>query len=130
MRYGYEHSMSSIVRHGIYKSINGKNCPSSPSCHFVKIIFFNQTPSCICSMCLHCIGKIKIAPSKAVVEVDRPMKAITMHIQKPYKGKLSKFSQLSFCQKKFHETYSCICSVCLYCIGNVSNCSIKGCSRS
>ena len=26
----------------------------------------------------------KIAPSKAVVGVDRPMKALSMHIQKPY----------------------------------------------
>ena len=46
---------------------------------------------------------IKIAPSKAVVGVDRPMKAPSMHIQKPYniREKLSKFSQLSFCQKIF-----------------------------
>ena len=40
-------------------------------------------------MCLHCIvyivfASIQIAPSKAVVGVDRPMKALSMHIQKPY----------------------------------------------
>ena len=35
-------------------------------------------------MCLHCIGKVSIVPSKAVVGVDRPMKAQSMHIQKPY----------------------------------------------
>ena len=35
----------------------GKNCLSSYSCHFVKKIL-NQTPSCICSMFLHCIGKV------------------------------------------------------------------------
>ena len=61
----------------------------------------NQTPSCICSMCLHCMAKSQIVPSKAVVGVDRPMKAPSMHIQKPNKGKLSKFSQLSFRKKLF-----------------------------
>ena len=30
--------------------------------------------------------KYQIAPSKAVVGVDRPIKALSMHIQKPYKG--------------------------------------------
>ena len=40
----------------------------------------------MCSMCLHCIGKYQIAPSKAVVGVDRPIMALSMHIQKPYKG--------------------------------------------
>ena len=34
----------------------------------------HQTPSCICSMCLHCIGKVSnFVPSKAVVGVDGPM---------------------------------------------------------
>ena len=41
------------------KALLGKNCLSSHSCHFVKNYFFvNQTPWCICSMCLHCIGKV------------------------------------------------------------------------
>ena len=31
-------------------------------------------------------AKYQIAPSKAVVVVDRPIKALSMHIQKPYKG--------------------------------------------
>ena len=30
----------------------------------------------------------QIVPSKAVVGVDRPMKAPSMHIQKPNKGKI------------------------------------------
>ena len=34
---------------------------------------------------------IKLLHQKAVVGVDQPMKALSMHIQKPYKGKLSKF---------------------------------------
>ena len=35
-------------------------------------------------MCLHCIGKVSIAPLKAVVGVDQPMKAPYMQTQKPY----------------------------------------------
>ena len=53
-------------------------------------------------------AKYKIFPSKAVVGVDRLTKALSMHIQKPYKGK----SQLSFCHKIFfNQTPSCICSM-------------------
>ena len=29
-------------------------------------------------------AKYQVAPSKAVVGVDQPMKALSMHIQKPY----------------------------------------------
>ena len=32
------------------------------------------------------LAKFQIAPSKAVVRVDWPIKALSMHIQKPYKG--------------------------------------------
>ena len=65
------------------KAVEGVDQPKSS--HFVKnYFFFNQTPSCICSMCLNCIGKHQIVPLKAVVGVDRPMKAPSMHIQKPY----------------------------------------------
>ena len=34
-------------------------------------------------MCLQCMAKYQIAPLKAVVGVDWPMKAPSMHIQKP-----------------------------------------------
>ena len=62
-----------------------------------------------------------------MVEVDPPMKAPSMHIQKPYEGK---FSELSFCQKKNSEPNSSMhmfnvstlyrkCSICFHCIGNV-----------
>ena len=51
----------------------------TPSC--ICSIFIIQTPSCICSMCLHCIDKNQIVLSKAVVEVDRPMKALSMRTQ-------------------------------------------------
>ena len=44
---------------------------------------------------LNLYQKYQIAPSKAVVGVDRPMKAPSMHIYKsPIREKLSKFSQL------------------------------------
>ena len=37
--------------------------------------------------CVYIVSaKYPIAPSKAVVGVDRPIKALSMHIQKPYKG--------------------------------------------
>ena len=37
-------------------------------CHFVKNYFFlNQTPSCICSMCLHCIGKVSNCSIKSCI---------------------------------------------------------------
>ena len=50
----------------------------------------------------------------------------------PPTEKLSKFSQLSFRQKLFflNKTPSCICSMCLNCIGKVSNFSIKSCGKS
>ena len=48
-----------------------------------KIFFVNQPPSCICSIYLQILAKYKIVPSKAVVGVDPPMKAPSMHIQKP-----------------------------------------------
>ena len=36
--------------------------------------------------CVYIVSaKHQIAPSKAVVGVDRPIKALSMHIQKPYK---------------------------------------------
>ena len=34
------------------------------------------------------------------------------------------------CANKNYNTPSCICSMCLHCIGKVSNCSIKSCGRS
>ena len=34
------------------------------------------------------LAKYQIAPSKAVVGVDVPIKALSFHIRKPYKGKI------------------------------------------
>ena len=41
------------------KVLLGKNCLSSHSCHFVKNYFFwTKLLHALCSMCLHCIGKL------------------------------------------------------------------------
>ena len=65
----------------IQKPYKGKNSPIAVISS--KNIFLDQT-SCICSICLHVLAKYQIAPSKAVVGVDPPMKALSMHIQKMY----------------------------------------------
>ena len=73
-----------------------------------------------------------VYPPQTKFAVGITMKAPSMHIQSLIREKLSQFSQLSFCQKLFflNQTPSCICSMCLHCIGKVSNCSIKSCGRS
>ena len=94
---------------------------------------FNQTLSYICSMCLYCIGKVSNFSNKSYGRSwsahEGTIYAYTNAISKLISEKLSKFSQLSF-YKKFNQTLSYICSMCLYCIGKVSNCSIKNCGRS
>ena len=115
------------------KALLGKNCISSHICHFVKIIFVNQTPSCICSMCLHCIGKVSNCSIKSCHRSWSAHEGTIYAYTNTLLGKkLSKFSQLSFCQKLFflNQTPSCISSMCLHCIGKVSNCSIKSCGRN
>ena len=73
-----------------------------------------------------------MVPSKAIVGVDRPMKAPSMHIQKPYQGKIVEVLTAVILSKLFflNQTPSCICSMCLHCIGKVSNCTIKSCGRT
>ena len=100
----------------------------------LSIFFFlNQTPSCTCSMCLYCIEKVSNCSIKSC---GRSWSAhegtIYAYTKALFREKLSKFSQLSFCQKLFflNQTPSCTCSMCLHCIGKVSNCSIKSCGRS
>ena len=50
-----------------------------------KLIFWHQPSSCKCSMCLHCVGKVsdQIVSAKAVVQVDWPAYALSMHKQTP-----------------------------------------------
>ena len=115
------------------KALLGKNCRSSHSCHFVKVIFsepnffmhvFNVSTSIRQS--------IKLLHQKLWLELIGPWRHHLYIYKHLIREKLSKFSLLSFCQKLFflNQTSSCICSMCLHCIGKVSNCSIKSCSRS
>ena len=86
-----------------------KNCPSSHSCHFVKIYFFlNQTPSCICSMCLHCIlGKVSNWSIKSCGRSWSAHKGTIYAYTNTLLGKkMSKFSQLSFWKKNNSEPNS------------------------
>ena len=44
--------------------------------------------------CVYIVStKYQIAPSKAVVGVDRPIKALSIYIQKPFKGIIVKVQQ-------------------------------------
>ena len=83
--------------------------------------------------CVYIVSaKYQIAPSKAVVGVERPIKALSMHIhvQKSYKVIIVYvLIAVILSKKKFNQTPSCICSMCLYWIGKVSNCYIKTCGR-
>ena len=112
------------------KALLGKNCLSSHSCHFVKIIFCE--PNCICSMCLHCIGKVS---NWAIKSCSRSWSAHESTIYAYTKAQLGKNCLSSpschFVKNHFCWTISlCKCSMCLHCIGKVSNCSIKSCGRS
>ena len=75
---------------------------------------------------------IKLFHQKLCWELIGPWRHHLCIYKSPIRVKLSKFSQLSFCQIFFflNQTPSCICSMCLHCIGKVSNCSIKSCGRS
>ena len=112
----------------------GKNCLSSHCFNlFKKLFFLNQTPSCICSMCLHCIGKVSNCYIKSCGRRWSAHEGTIYEYTKALLARnLSKFSQLLFCQKLFFlkQTPSYICSMCLHCIENVSNWSIKSCGRS
>ena len=67
----------------------GENCLSSNICHFVKNYFFQTKLLGAYVQYVYIVAaKYEIAPSKAVVGVDRPIKALSMHILKPYKWKI------------------------------------------
>ena len=97
-----------------------------------KITFFSQTPSCICSMCLHCIGKVSNCSIKSYRSWSANEGTIYAYTN-TLLGKNCLSSHCShFAKNNFflNQTLSCICSMCLHCIGKVSNCSIKSCGRS
>ena len=71
------------------KALLGENCLSSNICHFVKNYFFQtKLLGAYVQYVYIVVAKYEIAPSKAVVGVDWPIKALSMHIQKPYKRKI------------------------------------------
>ena len=99
------------------KALLGKISRSSHSCLFFRNYFFWTKLLHAYVQCVYIVqAKYQIVPSKAVVGIDQPMKALSMHIQSHIREKLSKFSQLSFF---LNQTPSCICSLCLYCICKV-----------
>ena len=117
------------------KALLGKNCPSSNSCRFVKkkIFFLNQTPSCICSMCLHCMGKVSNCSLKSCGRSWTAHEGTIYAYTKALLGKNCPSSNSCHFVKKnifWNQTPPCICSMCLHCMGKVSNCSLKSCGRS
>ena len=101
-----------------------KNCLSSHSCQY----FFNQTPSCIYSMCLYCIGKVSNFSIKSCGRSWSAHEGTIYAYTKALLGKICLSSHSCHFVKNcffLNQTPSCICSMCLYCIGKVSNCSIK-----
>ena len=68
------------------KALLRENFLRSHSCHFVNNYFFQIKLLHVYVQYVYIVAaKHQIAPSKAVVGVDRPIKALSMHIQKPYK---------------------------------------------
>ena len=114
------------------KALLGRNCKFSQLSFCQKLFFLNQTPSWICSMCLHCIGKVSNCSIKSCGRSWSAHVGPIYAYTKALLGRNCKFSQLSFYQKLFflNQTPSCICSMCLHCTGKVSNFSIKSCGRS
>ena len=98
-----------------------------------KLFFLNQTASCICSMCLNCIGKVS---NCSIKKCGRSWSAHEGTIYAYTKALLGKNCLSSHCchfVKNYfflNQTPSCICSMCLHCIGKAANCSIKSCCRS
>ena len=119
--------------HAYTKALLGKNCLSSHSCHFVKNYFFWTKLLHAYVQCVYIVWEMyQIVSSKAVVGVIGQWRHPLCIYKSTIREKLSKFSQLSFCQKLFflNQTPSCICSMCLHSMEKVSNCSIKSCGRS
>ena len=83
-----------------------------------KTIFWYQTSSCKCSMCLYCVGKVLncFGTSCGTSWIPRICTIYTRHTKL-----LSSIS--SYFAKKYlylHDTSSCTCSIYLYCICKVS----------
>ena len=99
---------------------------------YQKLFFPNQAPSCICSMCLYCIGNISNCSIKSC---GRSWSAHEGTIYAYTKDLLEENCLSSnncyFVKKKIpNQTPSCICSICLHWSCKVSNCSIQSCGKS
>ena len=58
--------------------------PSKERIYFyilIGAIYFHQSPSCLCLIYLNCVGKVLDNLLEAMA--GKPMKALSMHIQKP-----------------------------------------------
>ena len=65
------------------KAYTEKIVLSSHRCHLIKSYFFQTKLLHAYAQCVYIVATYQTAPSKTVVGVDRPMKAPSMHIQKP-----------------------------------------------
>ena len=82
---GVDRPMKAPTLH-IQKPCQGENFLTSNSCHLVRNYYFQiKLLHAYVQYVYIVVAKHQIAPSKAVVGVDRPIKALSMHIQKPYK---------------------------------------------
>ena len=85
----------------IYKSLIRETLFKFPQLSFCQKLFFSEPNSFMhMTMCLHCIGKYQIVPSKAVVGVDPPVYGHKHKIlyKKPFRTtKGNKFFVQSIC---------------------------------
>ena len=108
-----------------------KNCLSSHSCHFVKILF-NQIHSCICSACLHCEGKVSNCYTKSC---DRYLSAhegtIFVHTKAIFGRNCLSIHSCHFVNNHLFYTKLLHAYVQrVYTFGKVSKCSHKCCGRN
>ena len=86
---GVDRPMNALSMH-FKKAILGENCLSSHSCNFVKNVFFTKLPHAYVQ-CVYILQvKYQIAKSKAVVGVDRHMKALLCIYTSHIREKISK----------------------------------------
>ena len=113
----------------IYKSLIREKLSKIPQLSFCQKVFFvNQTPSCICSMCQHCIGNVS---DSSIKSCGRSWSAHEGTIY-AYTHTLLGKNCLGSHSCHFVKNYFCEPNsfMHLHCIGKVSNCSIKSCGRS
>ena len=64
----------------LFKSKQEKNGSFQKAVILSKNVFWHQTSSCKCSMCLYCVGKYWIVSAQAVVQVEFPAYALSIHM--------------------------------------------------